>query len=51
MTMSARGLWQVVEPIHAIVYFAPEPAEASAALGLKGWWMGYFPAGSPRWGR
>lgn len=38
----ARRLWQAIEPLHAVVYFAPEPADACAALGLKGWWMGYF---------
>lgn len=38
----ARRLWQVVEPLHAVVYFAPEPADAATALGLRGWWMGYF---------
>lgn len=37
-----RRLWQVIEPLHAVVYFAPEPAEAAKALGLRGWWMGYF---------
>jgi hypothetical protein len=41
-TSAARRLWQAIEPLHAVVYFAPEPAEACAALGLKGWWMGYF---------
>jgi hypothetical protein len=30
------------EPIHALVYFAAEPPERFATLGLKGWWMGYF---------
>jgi hypothetical protein len=38
----ARRLWQVVEPLHAVVYFAPEPADAAKSLGLRGWWMGYF---------
>jgi hypothetical protein len=41
-TSAARRLWQAIEPLHAVVYFAPEPADACAALGLKGWWMGYF---------
>jgi hypothetical protein len=35
-------MWQVYEPIHAVVYFAPEPAQACKDLGLRGWWMGYF---------
>ncbi|MFF7726795.1 hypothetical protein [Streptomyces sp. NPDC008001] len=38
----ARRLWEAVEPLHAIVYFAPEPAAEARALGLPGWWMGYF---------
>lgn len=40
--LDARRLWEVAEPLHAVVYFAPEPAEAAAVLGLRGWWMGYF---------
>jgi hypothetical protein len=38
----ARRFWEAIEPIHAVVYFAPEPAEAARALGLPGWWSGYF---------
>ncbi|MFJ8739367.1 hypothetical protein ACIRL2_08345 [Embleya sp. NPDC127516] len=38
----ARRFWEAIEPVHAVVYFAPEPAEAARALGLIGWWMGYF---------
>ena len=38
----ARRLWTVLEPVHAVVYFAPETRERYAALGLKGFWMGYF---------
>ena len=38
----ARRLWQLLEPIHAAVYFAPEAGEAYAEAGLKGYWMGYF---------
>ncbi|HET7653250.1 MAG TPA: hypothetical protein VFK42_09440 [Acidimicrobiales bacterium] len=41
-TSAARRLWQAIEPVHAVVYFAPEPADACVTLGLKGWWMGYF---------
>lgn len=37
-----RRLWQLLEPIHALVYFAPEPRQAYAEAGLKGGWMGYF---------
>ncbi|MYS85594.1 SCO6745 family protein [Embleya scabrispora] len=38
----ARRFWEAIEPVHAVVYFAPEPIEAARALGLIGWWMGYF---------
>ena len=38
----ARRAWTDFEPIHAVVYFAPEAAEEYGAAGLKGGWMGYF---------
>jgi hypothetical protein len=38
----ARRLWQVIEPLHAVTYFAPETREATDALGLRGGWMSYF---------
>jgi len=38
----ARRFWAAIEPIHAIVYFASEPAEAARKVGLRGFWMGYF---------
>jgi hypothetical protein len=38
----ARRLWAAVEPIHAVVYFAPEPLEAARKIGLRGFWMSYF---------
>jgi len=38
----ARRLWQAIEPLHAVVYFHPDPAAAAKEVGLKGWWMGYF---------
>lgn len=38
----ARSLWRLLEAVHAIVYFAPEPRDAMKAAGLKGFWMGYF---------
>jgi hypothetical protein len=41
-TSPARQLWAAVEPLHAVVYFAPETAEAAKAVGLRGYWMGYF---------
>jgi hypothetical protein len=38
----ARRMWRVLEPFHAITYFAPETRQATDALGLKGGWMSYF---------
>ena len=39
---TARRAWQLLEPYHALIYFAPETAEAYGGAGLKGYWMGYF---------
>ncbi|MFC6832054.1 hypothetical protein ACFQL8_24735, partial [Streptomyces goshikiensis] len=30
---AVRQLWQLLEPVHAVVYFAPESYEEAAALG------------------
>jgi len=38
----ARRMWMATEPIHAVVYFAPEAKAAFDLAGLKGFWMGYF---------
>jgi hypothetical protein len=38
----ARTFWTAIEPLHDVVYFAPEPLAASKELGLRGFWMGYF---------
>jgi hypothetical protein len=35
-------MWKILEPYHAVVYFAPEAREHYAQAGLKGGWMGYF---------
>ena len=37
-----RHFWTLIEPIHAITYFAPECQEVFEAAGLKGFWRGYF---------
>lgn len=39
---TARRLWQLLEPLHAVTYFAHEPIDALRSCGLKGFWMGYF---------
>lgn len=38
----ARKAWQLAEPVHALVYFAPECHAAFEDGGLKGFWRGYF---------
>jgi hypothetical protein len=38
----ARRLWKRLESLHAVTYFSPEPRDAHAAIGLRGFWMGYF---------
>jgi hypothetical protein len=38
----ARRFWAAIEPLHAVVYFAPEPLEAARKTGLRGFWMSYF---------
>jgi hypothetical protein len=38
----ARKTWRTLEPLHGLVYFAPEADEAFAAVGLRGNRMGYF---------
>lgn len=35
-------MWRALEPWHAVSYFAPEPIEACAAWGMKGFWPSYF---------
>jgi hypothetical protein len=39
---SARRLWLVGEPIHALTYFAQPSFDAWAAAGVTGFWRGYF---------
>ena len=38
----ARRMWQLFEPVHAVVYFAPQARAAFEAAGLRGFWRGYF---------
>lgn len=38
----ARRLWSLLEPIHVVSYFSPEPLGELKAAGYKGYWMGYF---------
>ena len=39
---TARRLWALAEPYHALTYFADESRAASEAAGLHGFWRGYF---------
>lgn len=38
----ARRMWMTTEPLHAVIYFAPEAKAAFDLAGMKGFWMGYF---------
>ncbi|MCF6388528.1 hypothetical protein L2K20_16225 [Mycobacterium sp. MBM] len=42
----ARRLFDRIEPVHAVTYFAPEARAAVDELGYRGFWMGYFAARS-----
>ncbi|HEY5024961.1 MAG TPA: hypothetical protein VII76_08295 [Acidimicrobiales bacterium] len=39
---TARAMWKLFEPLHAVTYFADECIEEYGRAGLKGFWMGYF---------
>jgi hypothetical protein len=39
---TARSMWILFEPIHAVTYFAPEARSAFEQAGLRGFWRGYF---------
>src|SRR4051812_19402143 len=38
----ARRLFELTEPISLVNFFSEEPNDAMAALGLRGYWDGYF---------
>ena len=38
----ARAMWERFEPVHDLVYFAPEVRAVADGLGMRGYWMGYF---------
>ncbi|HUR78955.1 MAG TPA: hypothetical protein VMZ22_13490 [Acidimicrobiales bacterium] len=38
----ARRIWRRLEPFHSLTYFAQESRAALDAVGMKGFWMGYF---------
>jgi hypothetical protein len=39
---TARRLWALAEPVHALTYFAEESRSAAEAAGLTGFWSAYF---------
>ena len=39
---SARHLWTLFEPLHAVTYFTSEGRAAFEATGFRGFWRGYF---------
>src|SRR4051794_15998125 len=39
---TARALWALGEPLHAVTYFADECAAAGERAGLRGFWQTYF---------
>ena len=39
--LRARKTWRTVEPLHGMIYFVPEAADAYARLGITGQ-AGYF---------
>src|SRR4051812_49708504 len=39
---TARRLWALGEPYHALTYFTAESRQAGEAVGLAGFWRGYF---------
>jgi hypothetical protein len=41
---TARRLWALGEPYHALLYFSAECLGASTDIGLHGFWNGYFAA-------
>lgn len=42
----ARRFWQLLELLHVVTYFSPEPRAALKAIGVRQFWPGYFGARS-----
>ncbi|MFJ2769333.1 hypothetical protein [Streptomyces sp. NPDC087300] len=47
----SRTLWLRTEPLHAVIYFDERCRGLGRAVGLKGFWMGYFAARTAPMGR
>ena len=39
---TARLMWTLFEPVHAVSYFTPQARSAFEEAGLRGFWRGYF---------
>ncbi len=39
---TARRMWTLFEPVHAVTYFAQDARSAYEQAGLRGFWRGYF---------
>ncbi len=39
---TARRMWTLFEPLHAVIYFSAEGRSAFEEAGLRGFWRGYF---------
>jgi hypothetical protein len=39
---TARRMWTLFEPVHAVTYFAADARSAYEQAGLRGFWRGYF---------
>ncbi len=48
-----RQLWHLLEPLHAVLYYAPEAFEEAAALGYgtEERWRATSLCAPPRWAR
>jgi hypothetical protein len=38
----ARDVWVLLEAVHSVIYFTPQARTAHEAVGLRGFWRGYF---------
>lgn len=47
----SRTLWLRTEPLHAVIYFEEHCRGLGRAVGLKGFWMGYFAGRTAPMGR
>ena len=39
---TAREMWTLFEPVHAVTYFSPQGRAGYEQAGLRGFWRGYF---------